>query len=56
MRFGFIRQQMKAYAVTVLCKVMEVSRIGFYDYLHRLNKRSGDSPYPGSDYIQATPG
>ena len=33
MRFGFIRQQMKAYPVTVLCKVMEVSRSGFYDYL-----------------------
>ena len=36
---------MKAYPVTVLCKVMEVSRSGFYDYLHRSNKRSGDSPY-----------
>jgi len=36
---------MKVYPVTVLCKVMEVSRSGFYDYLHRSNKRSGDSPY-----------
>ena len=45
MRYGFIRQQMKAYPVTVLCKVMEVSRSGFYDYQHRSNKRSGDSPY-----------
>jgi transposase InsO family protein len=36
---------MKAYPVTVLCKVMEVSRSGFYDYLHRSNKRTGDSPY-----------
>ena len=25
---------MKAYPVTVLCKVMKVSRSGFYDYLH----------------------
>jgi transposase InsO family protein len=35
MRYGFIRQQMKAYPVTVLCRVMRVSRSGFYDYLHR---------------------
>ena len=28
---------MKAYPITVLCAVMEVSRSGFYDYLHRLN-------------------
>ena len=45
MRYGFIRQQMKAYPVTVLCKVMEVSRSGFYGYLHRSKKISGDSPY-----------
>ena len=36
---------MKAYPVTILCKVMEVSRSGFYDYLHRLNKRSFECPY-----------
>jgi putative transposase len=34
-RFDFIRQQMKAYPVTVLCKVMRVSRSGFYQYLKR---------------------
>ena len=45
MRYGFIRQQMKAYPVTVLCKVMEVSRSGFYDYLHRSNKKTDHSPY-----------
>ena len=28
---------MKAYPITVLCAVMEISRSGFYDYLHRLN-------------------
>jgi len=28
---------MKAYPVTVLCKVMQVSRSGFYDYLHNGN-------------------
>lgn len=38
MRFGFIRQQMKAYPVTVLCQVMRVSRSGFYDYLRRFNR------------------
>ena len=41
MRYGFIRQQMKAYPVTVLCRVMRVSRSGFYDYLHRF--KSGPS-------------
>jgi len=34
---------MKAYPVTVLCKVMRVSRSGFYDYLHRLNNRPDGS-------------
>ena len=29
---------MKAYPVTVLCKVMEVSRSGFYHYLHVYNQ------------------
>ncbi len=38
MRFGFIRQQMKAYPVTMLCKVMRVSRSGFYDYLKRFDQ------------------
>ena len=36
---------MKAYPVTILCKVMGVSRSGFYDYLHRLNKKPSDSSY-----------
>ena len=44
MRFCFIRQQMKAYPVTVLCKVMEVSRSGFYDYLHRFNRGPDKDP------------
>jgi transposase InsO family protein len=35
---------MKAYPVTVLCKVMGVSRSGFYQYQGRLNSGSGDSP------------
>ena len=33
MRFQFIRQQMKAYPVTALCKIMQVSRSGFYHYM-----------------------
>ncbi len=32
MRYGFIRQQQKAYPITVLCQVMEVSRSGYYQY------------------------
>jgi len=35
LRYDFIRQQMKAYPITVLCKVMEVSRSCFYYYLNR---------------------
>ena len=34
---------MKVYPVTVLCRVMRVSRSGFYDYLHRYSNGS-DSP------------
>jgi len=33
MRYDFIRQQRKAYPVTVLCSVMDVSRSGYYQYL-----------------------
>jgi len=32
-KFGFIRQQQKAYPVTVLCRVMRVSRSSYYQYL-----------------------
>jgi putative transposase len=32
-RYDFIRQQRKAYPVTVLCRVMEVSRSGFYQHI-----------------------
>lgn len=35
MRFGFIRQQMKAYHINLLCRVMGVSRRGFYSFVHR---------------------
>jgi len=43
LRYDFIRQEKKACPVTVLCKVMEVSRSGLYEYFHSFNKRS-DSP------------
>lgn len=35
---------MKAYPVTILCRVMRVSRSGFYDYLHRFNNGTGEDP------------
>lgn len=35
---------MKVYPVTVLCKVMEVSRSGFYNYLYRLNTQKPADP------------
>lgn len=35
---------MKAYPVTILCKVMEVSRSGFYDFLHRFNNGTDGNP------------
>jgi transposase InsO family protein len=36
LRYDFVRQEKKAYPVTILCKVMEISRSRFYDYVHRL--------------------
>jgi len=38
LRFDFIRREKKAYPVTVLCKVMEVSRSRFYNYLSNLKR------------------
>ena len=38
---------MKAYPVTVLCRVMGVSRSGFYDYLHRFNRGPDKDPTQG---------
>ncbi len=35
---------MKAYPVTILCRVMKVSRSGFYDFLHRFNSRPNGDP------------
>jgi putative transposase len=43
LRYDFIRQEKKAYPVTVLCKVIEVSRSGFYEYFHSFNKKPDKS-------------
>ena len=42
MRYDFIRQQMKAYPVTLLCRVMQVSRSGFYGYYRHYQDQSHD--------------
>ena len=44
MRYDFIRQQKEAFPVTILCKVMEVSRSCFYYYLKRSSTHDKD-PY-----------
>ena len=44
MRYDFIRQQMKAYPVTLICRVMQVSRSGFYDYLRKYNVQGPVDP------------
>ncbi len=38
---------MKAYPVTVLCKVMKTSRSGFYDYLRRCDHNDNDKDHEG---------
>ena len=35
MKYGFIREQQKAYPITVLCKVMQVSRSAYYEWAKR---------------------
>lgn len=39
---------MKAYPITVLCRVMRVSRSGFYDYLERFTRHTGDIAPPSA--------
>jgi len=43
LRYDFIRQQRQAYPITVLCKVMEVSRSCFYTYIKRCTTHVNDS-------------
>ncbi len=38
MRYEFIHSMKKAYPITVMCEVLEVSQPGFYSYLKRLNR------------------
>jgi len=38
-RFDFIRQHKKAYPVTLLCRILEVSRSGFYGYLKAMGNK-----------------
>ncbi len=39
MRFEFINLQKKAYPVYVMCRVLEVSRSGFFSWLKRMPSR-----------------
>lgn len=43
-KFDFIRQHREAYPVTVLCRLLGVSRSGFYDYLYRWHNPKQDDP------------
>jgi putative transposase len=43
LRFDFIRRHKKAYPVALLCKVLEVSRSGFYDYLRDRHRPDQDA-------------
>ena len=43
MRFDFIRQQMKAYPISILCRVMGVSRGGYYKYI-KINHENKMNP------------
>jgi len=45
LRFDFIRQQQKAYPVTVLCRVMVVSRSGYYKYLKTKHENKMDPDF-----------
>ena len=35
MRYEFIKEQKKAFPIALLCRFMEVSRSGYYDYQQR---------------------
>lgn len=50
MRYDFIRREKEAYPITVLCRVMKVSRSGFYNYLDRL--RSPTVPDPSQKALE----
>jgi transposase InsO family protein len=44
LRFDFIRRYKKAYPVTLMCKVLQASRSGFYDYERYRHRRLSPNP------------
>jgi putative transposase len=44
MRYDFVRRQKKAYPIALLCRVMKVSRSGFYNYLEYFPTRAQVDP------------
>ncbi|MDP4153288.1 MAG: hypothetical protein Q8865_07625 [Bacillota bacterium] len=41
MRYQFLKENQKKYNIGKACKILKISRSGFYDYLHRhKSKRS----------------
>jgi putative transposase len=53
MRFGFIATHKKAFPVTVMCRVLEVSRTGYYDWCKRPTSASELSNRQLDTHIQA---
>jgi len=49
MRYGFINRQKKAFPVNTLCRLLKVSRSGYYDYLDR-----GGSQRPNNEMALIT--
>ena len=45
MRYDFIRQQQKAYPITLLVKVMRVSRSGYYQYVKKHHEQKVDPDF-----------
>ena len=50
MRFDFIRRHKKAYPVALMCRVLQVSRSGFYDYM---GHGRGRGPNPDQLVLEA---
>lgn len=44
MRYDFIRREEKAFPVTLLCKVMQVGRSGFYSHVNKLKGKPKELP------------
>ena len=52
MRYDFIRRQQKAYSITTMCQVMEVSRSGFYQYLKNIDKNRIDPEFEAMSAVR----